>query len=417
MCALAVRRKVWIVGYYGTVPSEGQRAYRAYLLGKALAERGYLVKWWISSFSHTSKKTRETSAATSDVAGLEIVLVPAPPYSSNISWRRAFSEREFAKNFEAMAARDEPPGTVILLEPARFFGDAVARLAKRTGARFVVDIVDLWPELFEMVFPRGLRWMARPFLSPLYRQRNRLIRQAAALVGVTRDYVDEVANLSGFSGPKHVAYWGSQPTTTGQPNRVPSSIRDALEPMAPNQLLVAYLGALGPSYDMETLVASARTLSRPDNIRWVVAGAGPMAELMRLTENELGPQKFLFLGLQPPEVIDWILKRIHVGLCCYREASTVSMPIKAFDYLSHGVPIVSSLGRELGRVVAEDGVGLRYVAGDSQSLSSAVTRLCTDETFRTKCAQNAAIAGARYDSQQQHREYARFLIEQKLVPD
>jgi hypothetical protein len=49
---------IWIVNPYGTLPSEGWRDYRSYMLAKALANRGYQVLWWISDFEHRSKTRR-----------------------------------------------------------------------------------------------------------------------------------------------------------------------------------------------------------------------------------------------------------------------------------------------------------------------------------------------------------------------
>lgn len=312
-----------------------------------------------------------------------------------------------------MARREPPPQTVILLEPARFYGHMVAQATRATGARLVIDVIDLWPETFEMLVPRTLRPLAQLALTPLYQHRNNLVRQAQALVGVTHDYVDHVAHQAGFKGPQHVAYWGSQPLVD-ESNEIPAAVRKAVARPDPHMRIVTYTGALGSNYDINTLVAAAQRVQHRGDFRWVVAGAGPQMKIVQQAANA-APGRIIFLGLLDPVAVAWLLRKSDVGLCCYREGSTVSMPIKAFDYLAAGLPIVNSLGRELGRLVREQGIGVQYDPGNVSSLGDAVMQLCRDDRLRRDCSQRALSLARYFDADEQHAAYADFLLTNGLV--
>jgi glycosyltransferase involved in cell wall biosynthesis len=306
------------------------------------------------------------------------------------------------------------PATVILMDPARFYGGVVARISQKMGARLVLDIMDLWPEIFEMLVTPALRFYARALLWPLYRQRARLVRAADALVGVTQDYVDDVLRGIEFRGPKHVAYLGWH-RDRGDATDIPPEVQTAMSRDGRSVTIAAYVGTLGNNYDIETLVQAAAQLRDHAEIRWIIVGSGPHQDLVRNAVALFPPGRFVFLGQQSAAVVAWLLARSDIGLCCYREGSTVSMPLKVYDYLAAGLPVVNSLKREIGHLVTTKEIGLQYQAGDACSLAQAVLRLADDPILRCQCAQRAAECARDLDPKRQHHEYVNFLVDHRLI--
>lgn len=409
------RAAIWIVCGYGGLPAEGAREYRCVLVAKELAKRGFDVIWWTSSFNHATKQQRAAETAETGIEHFRIRLLQAPGYASNISLARIFSEWRFGRKFLTASRSEAAPELIILMDPARFYGGAVMNVVRRTGCRMVLDVLDLWPELFETVVPLRWRGLARLLLTPLYRQRNRLANNADAIAGVTADYVETVALPAGFRGPTCVARLGSH-RGDGTAGVIPDEVENAVSRSGAQRLLLVYAGTLGSKYDIETMAATARSLADRQNLRWVVAGSGPLEHVVRELAQELGPDRFHFLGHQDAETIARMLQRCDVGLCCYGEGSTVSMPLKAYDYLAAGLPLINSLGRELGALVLEHDLGLQYTAGDKRSLTQAVSRMCDDADLRNRCAGNARALAREYDPSHQHRRYVDFLLEQVIRP-
>lgn len=400
-------RTVWIVCAYGGLPAEGHRDFRCFLLGKELASRGYGVIWWVSSFDHTRKQQRVEVPTETGVAGFQIRLVRTTGYRSNVSFRRIWSEWRFGRVLERQVLGENDPSAIVLIDPARFYGNAVVRLARQTGSRLLLDVMDLWPELFELVLPRTLRPIGKALMMPLYVQRNWLARQASALVGVATDYVDTVGDGAGFKGPRHTTYLGCHGSVETDV-AVPAEVRTAIS-REPSTKIVVYAGTLGDNYDIDALIGAFRLARGRPDIRWVIAGAGPRQDDIAAAAAELGPATVRYVGLQKASVIAWLLRQSDIGLSCYHEASTVSMPFKAFDYMAAGLPIVNSLGRELGHLVRTSGIGVQYEAGNSQGLYAAVQRLCDDEALRTACRQASGRAAKGFETVSQYRSYVDFM--------
>ena len=75
-----------------------------------------------------------------------------------------------------------------------------AAFAGRTGAKYIVDIMDAWPETFERVAPRwALGWM-RHLACGNY-------RNAAGITAVAQRYLD-LAKSYGATSPMHLCYHG-----------------------------------------------------------------------------------------------------------------------------------------------------------------------------------------------------------------
>jgi len=369
--------KVWIVNPYGTLPSEGWAEYRSSMLARAFARKGHDVVWWISDFVHRSK-TRRTPVTHEPALpdNVQIVCLPTSPYRRNISLGRVAYEESFGRAFAASSEQAERPDLVVLADPSLFFGTPVKQYARRHGVKLIVDVIDLWPEMFHLVLPRILQPLGRFIFAPLYARRARLVRESVGLVAVTGDYRDAV--LRGIEGvPSAVCYWG-----------VESRKADASEDLAgwpegwsssPEDLTVIYAGTLGEAYDLPCVIQAIELLLKSDErTRFIFAGEGPFkGDISALAER--APDRVAFIGSVPASELPGWYARSDIGLCGYAGGSTVSMPIKVFDYLAAGLAMVGSVGGE-ARQLINSGCGLPYQAGNPESLAAAISQFSKSQT-------------------------------------
>ena len=94
----------------------------------------------------------------------------------------------------------------------------------------------------------------------------------------------------------------------------------------------------------------------------VIAGRGPAEERLR----RAAPSNVTFLGAVGPEELPRVYAAADAGLAPYAAGSTVAMPLKVFDYLAAGLPVVTSLDGDFPAV--------RYAAGNAVSLRDAIHR-------------------------------------------
>jgi len=402
---------VWIVNPYGSLPQEAWQEYRSSMLARALARAGHQAVWWISNFEHRSKTFRSPTWQRRELDdGTSVIVVPTTPYHGHISLPRIRSERVFARRVVEQAAREPKPDVVVLAEPALFFGPRVVRWCRESGVRLVVDVLDLWPELFSVALPHGIRSFDRAIFWPLYRRRRQLLRSADGIVTVCRDYLVPVA-VAQATCPTEVCYLGVPPQTD-------HTVRQADETNVPEiplpskaegDVWFVYAGTFGEAYDLATVARAVEKLVESGaRCRFIFAGAGPLRQVVE-DLAAAHPGCVHFLGTITPVQLRRVYESCDVGICSYSPGSTVAMPVKLYDYLAAGLAIVNSLGRECGALVESSGCGINYVAGDSDSLFAALVRCMNRPEERDHGRRVAKRLSADLGSDMQHDRFVRFI--------
>lgn len=401
--------KIWIVNPYGTLPSEGWREYRSAMLARALAARGHEVTWWIATFEHRSKAFRKP--VERDPALPESVFIKCLPtrgYKRHIGYGRIGFENDFGREFGCAARGMDAPDIIVLAEPSLFFGVPVRRYAKATGVPLVIDVLDLWPELFDVVLPHLLRPFGKLVFAPLYWRRRKLARQAQGIAAVAGNYRDIVLAQAG-NKPSGVFYCCvDNALFADQRNQDKPELFDRW-PLEFNGLTVVYAGTLGAAYDIHTICAAARRLftSADIRIRFIFAGDGPLKpEVGELAAQY--PDRCAYVGSIPAEKLIPYYLAADLGLCSYANGSTVSMPLKLFDYLAAGLAVANSLEGEIKSIVGS-GCGIQYRAEDPDDLAAKLGALASDPTALAAAKARARALSAQFDVSFQYGLFAEFI--------
>ena len=305
---------VWIQNPFDNLPGEGFRKMRYALMAEAFVRAGHDVVVWTSDFSHATKQRRAFSGEAQ--SGVEIRLVKTMPYSRNVSLRRVASHLAYARRFEreamrAVAGGMARPALVVTSFPTISAAAASVRIARRLGAKSVVDVQDAWPETFERILPR---WA----LAPLRAKARRVFGEADFVTGVC----DRYRELTG-RGDYYRAYLGIERTGQRPAGRDPDGV-----------VRLVYSGNLGRSYDLETIVQAVRA---DGSMELDVAGFG---------EFSTDCPRVRFHGLLPAAALAELYARCDIGVIPMRDDSWVGVPNKMFDYAEAGLAIASSLGGE-----------------------------------------------------------------------
>ena len=404
--------RVWIINPYGNLPGEAWREYRSSMLASALERAGHDVVWWISNFEHRSKKFRSSGWKDRRLSDrISVHIVPSISYRQHISLRRIAYEIVFARRVAARAIGEVRPDAIILAEPALFVAPGIIQLCKRFDCKLIVDVLDLWPELFKIALPRALSPFHRIIFYPLYARRSRLFRAADAIVSVSKDY-DELVRSIVPGKPTHVAYLGVdvmafRNTMQNDEQDVCSEL--GLAPKYPEEMWVIYAGTLGDGYDIRTILSAIQTLSASGMpVRFLIAGDGPAkAYLFEHGVNKM--HNATYLGVLDSKVLTRLYRHCDVGLSTYVADSTVSMPVKLYDYLAAGLAIINSLGREVGEIIKVHGAGIEYAAGNPASLVDAIVYLSNNPMERLQMRCRSTDLAYKFDSISQHNQYAKFI--------
>lgn len=316
-------------------------------------------------------------------------------YDTN-DWRRSLGMLRFAEAAFAFLLRAPVgPDTVFIgSSPTLFAAAAAERAARVRGARFVLEVRDLWPEsLIEMTGREGVSARILRRLSDyLYRRADRIIvlaernREAIGARGVAADrfvYVPNSVDLDAFAAPAA----GDAPRW----------------PLPADRVLAVYAGAHGPANDLGTLLGAAALL-RDSDVHLVLVGDGTEKQALVARAQSSGLTNVTFHDPVPKQEIPALLARCDIGVLTLRDLplfrSAVS-PNKLYDYMAAGLPVVTNVAGECSDLVTTAGAGRCAAPGSAQALADALRAAASLGPARRR---ELGAAGRRYVADHHNRE-------------
>lgn len=375
--------RAWLLSIGEPLPCDGKgdRLWRTGHLAKALVHAGHEVRWWTSTFHHKEKKQRANEDHTwSFLPGCELQLLHANSYSRNISFARYRNHRTLAKRFLQQASELAPPDIIVSSLPTLDFCAAATKYGKENDVPVVIDVRDLWPDIFVDCSPQLMRSSARLLLSPLFRQAQQACAAATGLTGITDAFVDWAVDKV-----RRERNQFDQSFPMGYSETTPSSdeIQAAEHFWAEqgvtansNEFTICFFGTLGRHFEIPTVLEAARKLEQMGrNVRWVICGTGSHSDAWKSQAKDL--QSVTFPGWVSAAQI-WTLMRLsQAALAPYVSTHDFarSLPNKSIEYLSAGLPIVSSLQGVLADLLQKSDCGWTYQNGSPDQLIQIVNRL------------------------------------------
>ena len=397
-------RNICIIDPYSDLPIENLRLGRYHQIADQLVQRGFHVKFYISNISPRDKKKSNFIGTNKFYNGIEYVVIESLKYKSHISIARFLYEKIFIRNVIKDLESNITPDLIILRDPAIFISKSILHYINLHKVRYIVDIIDLWPELFELALPKFLTTYSNFIFSYFYRLRYKLLIGASAFTAVSPDYLN-IATVLKPSVPAEVIYWGCDMKVTREinDNQRGEILTELSLNKKDNDFWVIYSGTLGNGYDIKTIFKSAELLKNNLNIKFLIAGSGPLEVWVNNYMIKNKPENIFYLGLLPTTKLIALFKYCNIGLTSYIKKSTVSMPIKAYDYFASGLPIVNSLGRNLGQIVETESLGYNYNSEDPKSLQEAILTANNDINFNFKI-HNVKNISLKYEQINQYKK-------------
>src|SRR4051812_29066289 len=128
---------------------ESRRLWRSNMIAETLADRGHEVVRWRSAFNHYRKTFLNPGSGSATVDGYEMQFIATSSYRRHVGARRVISHRALGRNFDHLArARPTAPDLIHVGNvPIELFRAAVA-FGRERGVPVIVDVRDLWPDIY-----------------------------------------------------------------------------------------------------------------------------------------------------------------------------------------------------------------------------------------------------------------------------
>jgi len=314
-----------------------------------------------------------------------------PGYGRDLRSRLA-SYGSFATWASAAMMRAPRPDVVVASSPSLPAAAAAALVARARGARFVMEVRDLWPDsavAMGLVSDPRVITAARAMERLCYRTADRVIaltegiRDGVVAQGVPAAKVVLITNgvdleWAGASAPEPVA-----------------------APVPEGAFVAMYVGAHGTYSSLETVLEAAALLRDRPDVAVVLVGGGDRKPALQAQAAARGLQNVRFVDPVPKREVPRWLARADVCLLPYQDRALFAgaLPNKTFDYLAAARPVlVAAPVGELTRLVASAGCGVCVPPEDPRAMADALRRLADDAAGRREMgARGRTVALERYD--------------------
>ncbi len=406
---------VWLIHLGELLPTDGTpRLFRYGVLAQMLSDAGHRVTRWAPTFVHATKKYRAASDCRIDVdLNYSIELLHARGYRRHIGLRRLLFHRAMVRAFQRRLVTSDRPDVVVCAMPTPGMCAAAVEYGKREDVPVVLDVRDLWPDLFVDLMPGWLQPLLRRMVHPIDQLNRSTFARADALVGISPGFLEWGLRQAGRpQGPAdRVCHMGHRRTSMSDDELQAAKQRWSRRGVEDDGTFrCTFSGTIGHLFDLETVIAAAdRHHRRGDQqIQFVICGEGAKLDHYRRLARSL--PNVVFPGWVHAHDVAALHEMSSIGLAPYLQKIQTTYPNKVVDYISRGVPVIATRSGELATLVESRSVGGVYEEGDCDSFCEIVARAREDSNLRARWQANAtALYEDEFDARQVYRVFIDYL--------
>ena len=303
---------------------------------------------------HTTRAGRDIP---DDLAGLEVI---ETRIDVDDPGARERAQQEVSAR---IAARIVAGGADLVYERYSLFSTALAEVAEATGAAGVLEV-------------------NAPLIEE-QRTHRVLVDEEAAAKALARQVAAATATVA-VSDP--VRDWVRERTGSESVHTVPNGVsitRIVPRPEDIGDPVVTFVGTLKPWHGVADLLAAAALAKRPWKLR--IIGDGPERAALEEQAAGLGIEVD-FRGAVAPADMPGQLAGSAIGVAPYPdlggEQQQYFSPLKVYEYLAAGLPVVASAVGQLPQILGE--LGTLVPPSDPAALATAIDTLAADPVLRGK---------------------------------
>lgn len=285
------------------------------------------------------------------------ILLHVPSYKKNLSIGRIWSHLMFSwKLKKYLELNPEKPQVIYCAMPTSSSAYVCAKFCKKHGIKFVVDVIDLWPDsLLPLIKGSSI---IKAILFPWTYMTRYAYRNADVIMGESMAYAQEAKKYNN-KAPVFPIYLG---VDVDYITSVKSLWAIKLE-KPKDEIWIAYAGSLGNSYDFESLLDAVKGIQGQYKYKlWFVGDGVRRKEIEDYIEaNSL---KAEITGFLPYEQLLGYLSYMDIAVNIFRANTKVVYSYKFNDYVAMDCFVLNSLKGETADMVDKYQIGRNFNFSD-----------------------------------------------------
>lgn len=380
---------IWLITTGEIIPLNQERYSRTGLLSKRLLQAGHQVSWWTTTFDHQHKTfLYKEDTEMLGLEGVSLLYVHAKQgYAKNVSWQRLCNHHQVAQRFRSLARIKQKPDLIYCSFPTIDLSYEAVRYGREFQVPVIVDVRDLWPDIFLDPFPSMLHPFIKLALLDYVRKTAYALKHCTAITAVSEGYL----NWGLAKGKRQRTAVDKVYPLGYERDEIAATVGVAFYSkmgLDPSKITVLFVGTFGQTYQLSTVIEAARQLASENrkDIQFVLTGDGEKMGEWKALAN--GLSNVIFTGWVGKQELNSLLQLASIGLMAYSKGAPQGLPNKLFEYMSAGIPILSSLEGETADLLQQHSMGMSYEADGATSLLQCLRTLCDDASLRKQMGQN-----------------------------
>ncbi|MBI5739838.1 MAG: glycosyltransferase family 4 protein [Nitrospirae bacterium] len=383
---MAKNLKIWVVYQFASTP-DMPGSERSYQFAKAFARMGHEVTFLTSSFNHWGKIEKITNGEPfilSSEDNLRIVYLKTRPLYYQNNHRRFLNMLYFACALRTVSDKvATSPDIIIASYPSPFAALAAYRLSKKYEAAFVLEIRDLWPQVW---IERKAFHRYHPFVVLLFALEKYLYSRTPVFI-TALPYVSDYLSERGITPQKiewvpngiNLAEFIEASKGDTAYDGVDEILNSMNAERQKGKMIAVYAGGIGVGNRVDYIIEAARILrdEGENNISFCIVGEGHSKKdiIRSVSDNKLGSVKIW--PAIPRRAIPNVLSHADVGLLCLRDNPIYRYGVnlnKVYDYMAAGLPVVFS-AKVRNNLVDISGGGITVQPENPAEIAKALKKL------------------------------------------
>ncbi len=286
---------------------------------------------------------------------------------------------------------------------------AAAAYPKLMGAKVLLDVHDLVPELYAAKFDVD---ETNPVIKLMKFVERRSVGFADHALAVHRPHLDALVRHGNSEQKFSIVMNAPDPRFFARRSAAPSPS---------DRFVLLYHGTISRRHGLENAVRAIGIARRTyDDIHLEIVGDGDDVDRLSAVVNELDLQDAVEIhrGLRPIEQLKPVFDRASLGIVpIVDNAFTCYMlPVKLLEYVALGIPVISSSTPTIRAYFDETMVSF-FHAGDEDDLAARIVELRADAELRNRLVDQAGRFLQRHSWERERDRYCDLVESLAKAPD
>ena len=353
-----------------------------------------------SDFNHIKK---EKFNKVGELAGVKITTCQEPGYYKNVCLKRFNSHKKLSKNIKDYLEKRKKPDVIYVAIPSLTVAEVCANYCKKNNIKFIIDVQDLWPEAFRMVF--NIPIISSILFYPMKKKADYIYSIADKIVAVSETYCNRALKANKKVDKGITAFLGTDLKYFDEcKNKNKVEFND-------NIIRIAYIGTLGHSYNIKTIIDALELLKEKyNNLNFIVMGSGPLKNQFETYAKDKNINCEFTGRLEYPEMVR-TLCLCDIAVNSITHGAAQSIINKVGDYAAAGLPVINTQENlEYRNLVEKYNIGYNCENSNKQDIANKIEILIKDKKLRKELGNNnRKLAEEKFDREKTYNQIVKII--------